>query len=202
ETNTDDSDGEVVETCEARPDRNAIEALLRRFTGEILQVPPCFSAIKIAGERAYDLAREGEAVELQPRRVTIHRLTIVEHLGDETKLEMDCGKGAYVRAIARDLGRLLGCFGHVSALRRSRKAAARRFVAPARARCADWRRRLRRLRRHADRFRRGHRGRSRTFARVQSALLTAKVLAALGRAFAPYRFVRVNFSDEAKNGLF
>jgi tRNA pseudouridine55 synthase len=120
ETNTDDSDGEVVETCEARPDRNAIEALLRRFTGDILQVPPCFSAIKIAGERAYDLARGGEAVELQPRRVTIHRLAIVEHLGDETKLEMDCGKGAYVRAIARDLGRLLGCFGHVSALRRTR----------------------------------------------------------------------------------
>ncbi len=120
ETNTDDSDGEVVETSQARPARSAIEALLGQFTGEILQVPPCFSAIKIAGERAYDLARGGETVELQPRRVTIHRLAIVEHLGDETKLLMDCGKGAYVRAIARDLGRLLGCFGHVSELRRTR----------------------------------------------------------------------------------
>ena len=120
ETDTDDSDGEVVETCDARPERSAIEALLGRFTGEISQVPPRFSAIKIAGERAYDLAREGEAVELQPRRVTIYRLAIVEHLGDETKLLMDCGKGAYVRAIARDLGRLLGCFGHISALRRTR----------------------------------------------------------------------------------
>jgi tRNA pseudouridine55 synthase len=120
ETDTDDADGEVAETSEARPERSAIEARLRRFTGEVLQVPPRFSAIKIAGERAYDLAREGETVELQPRRVTIHRLAIVEHLGDETKLEMDCGKGAYVRAIARDLGRLLGCFGHVSALRRTR----------------------------------------------------------------------------------
>jgi tRNA pseudouridine55 synthase len=120
ETNTDDSDGEVVETSQARPARSAIEALLRQFTGEILQVPPRFSAIKIAGERAYDLARGGETVELQPRRVTIHRLAIVEHLGDETKLLMDCGKGAYVRAIARDLGRLLGCFGHVSELRRTR----------------------------------------------------------------------------------
>jgi tRNA pseudouridine55 synthase len=120
ETDTDDSDGVVVETSDARPERSAIEALLERFTGEISQVPPRFSAIKIAGERAYDLAREGEIVELQPRRVTIHRLAIVEHLGDETKLVMDCGKGAYVRAIARDLGRLLSCFGHVSELRRTR----------------------------------------------------------------------------------
>ncbi|ARN80304.1 tRNA pseudouridine(55) synthase TruB [Methylocystis bryophila] len=120
ETNTDDSDGEIVETSEARPERQAIEALLGQFTGDIQQVPPQFSAIKIAGERAYDLAREGEIVELQPRRVTIHRLVIIEHLGDETKLQMDCGKGAYVRAIARDLGRLLGCFGHVTELRRTR----------------------------------------------------------------------------------
>jgi len=120
ETDTDDSDGKIVRTSEALPDPSAIAALLPRFTGDILQTPPQFSAIKIAGERAYDLAREGEQVELKPRPVTIHRLEILEHIGEETKLVMECGKGAYVRAIARDLGRLLGCFGHVTALRRTR----------------------------------------------------------------------------------
>jgi tRNA pseudouridine55 synthase len=120
ETDTDDSDGNVVRTSEARPEHGAIEALLPRFVGDILQTPPQFSAIKIAGERAYDIARGGETVELQPRAVTIHRLEILEHGDGETKLAMDCGKGAYVRAIARDLGRLLGCFGHVTALRRTR----------------------------------------------------------------------------------
>ena len=120
ETDTDDSDGRVVRESDARPEPAAIAALLPRFVGDILQTPPQYSAIKIAGERAYDLAREGEHVELQPRPVTIHRLDIIESAGDETSLVMDCGKGAYVRAIARDVGRLLGCFGHVTALRRTR----------------------------------------------------------------------------------
>jgi len=120
ETDTDDSDGRVVRESEARPERAAIEALLPRFIGDILQTPPQFSAIKIAGERAYDLAREGEMVELKPRPVTIYRLEILETTQDEAKFVMECGKGAYVRAIARDLGRLLGCFGHVTALRRTR----------------------------------------------------------------------------------
>jgi tRNA pseudouridine55 synthase len=120
ETDTDDSDGKIVRTSEARPDASAINALLPRFLGDILQTPPQFSAIKIAGERAYDLAREGEHVELKARPVTIHRLEILETTTDETMLAMECGKGAYVRAIARDLGRLLGCFGHVTTLRRTR----------------------------------------------------------------------------------
>jgi len=120
ETDTDDSDGKVTRESEQRPERAAIEALLGRFIGDILQTPPQYSAIKIAGERAYDLAREGEVVELKPRPVTIYRLEILETTPDEAKLVMECGKGAYVRAIARDLGRLLGCFAHVTALRRTR----------------------------------------------------------------------------------
>jgi len=120
ETDTDDSDGRVTSESDATPDRAAIEALLPRFMGDILQTPPQFSAIKIAGERAYDLAREGERVELKPRPVTIHNLEILEAKAEETTLLMECGKGAYVRAVARDLGRLLGCFGHVTALRRTR----------------------------------------------------------------------------------
>ena len=120
ETDSDDSDGQIVRTSDMRPERSAIEALLAQFRGDILQTPPQFSAIKVAGQRAYDLAREGEEVELKPRQVTIQRLEILEHSGEETRLVMDCGKGAYVRAIARDIGRLLGCFGHVTALRRTR----------------------------------------------------------------------------------
>jgi tRNA pseudouridine55 synthase len=120
ETDTDDSEGTVVRTSEARPEAAALMAALPGFIGAIMQTPPQYSAIKIAGERAYDLARDGETVELKARPVTIHRLEILEMTPDETKFVMECGKGAYVRAIARDLGRLLGCFGHVTALRRTR----------------------------------------------------------------------------------
>ncbi len=120
ETDTDDSDGRVTRESDARPERGAIEALLPQFVGEILQTPPQFSAIKIAGERAYDIAREGEQVALKPRAVTIHSLSMIESTRDEATFVMECGKGAYVRALARDLGRLLGCFGHVTALRRTR----------------------------------------------------------------------------------
>jgi tRNA pseudouridine55 synthase len=120
ETDTDDSEGRNTRESDERPTRAAIEALLPRFIGEIQQTPPQFSAIKIAGERAYDLAREGEQVELKARAVTIYTLEIVDSNENETQFFMECGKGAYVRAIARDLGRLLGCFGHVTALRRTR----------------------------------------------------------------------------------
>jgi len=120
ETDTDDSEGKVMRESDSRPEQAAIEALLPQFIGDIQQTPPQYSAIKIAGERAYDLAREGETVELKPRPVTIHSLVIESMEGDETVLFMECGKGAYVRAIARDLGRLLGCYGHVTALRRTR----------------------------------------------------------------------------------
>ena len=122
ETDTDDAEGAVTATSERRPARADIEALLGRFTGEISQVPPRYSAIKVEGARAYDLAREGEEVVLAPRLVVIDALRIVEHEADGTStvLEAECGKGTYVRAIARDMGRALGCYGHVSQLRRTR----------------------------------------------------------------------------------
>ncbi|WP_436643635.1 tRNA pseudouridine(55) synthase TruB [Microbaculum sp. FT89] len=119
ETDTDDSEGKAVETSEIRPSDAEIDAALPRFVGLVEQVPPRYSAIKIAGERAYDLAREGEEVELKARQVEIIRLERVgPTANDETEFECECGKGTYVRAIARDLGRLLGSRGHIVALRR------------------------------------------------------------------------------------
>src|SRR6201982_4054794 len=95
-------------------------ALLARFTGQITQAPPRFSAVKIAGERAYDLARDGEVVDIAPRPVEIHRLELIETPDpDHAVLVAECGKGTYVRALARDLGRALKCLGHVAALRRT-----------------------------------------------------------------------------------
>jgi tRNA pseudouridine55 synthase len=120
ERDTDDAEGRVTATSDERPTDAAIRALLPRFSGVIEQVPPRFSAVKIDGERAYDLARDGEVVELKPRPVEIHRLELVDAPdSDHTVLAAECGKGTYVRALARDLGRTLGCFGHVSALRRT-----------------------------------------------------------------------------------
>jgi tRNA pseudouridine55 synthase len=120
ERDTDDAEGRVTGTSEARPSAEAIRALLPRFTGQIAQVPPRFSAVKIEGERAYDLARDGEVVELEARPVEIHRLELLEMPDpDHAVLAAECGKGTYVRALARDLGRMLGCLGHVVALRRT-----------------------------------------------------------------------------------
>jgi tRNA pseudouridine55 synthase len=120
ERDTDDAEGRVTATSEQRPARAAIETLLPGFTGTISQVPPQFSAIKVDGERAYDIARDGETVELEARPIEIHTLTLVEVPDpDHAVLEAECGKGTYVRALARDIGRLLGCYGHVSALRRT-----------------------------------------------------------------------------------
>jgi len=120
ERDTDDAEGRVAATSAERPTVEAIRALLPRFTGLIEQVPPRFSAVKVEGERAYDLARDGEVVELAPRTIEIHSLELVETPdADHTVLAAECGKGTYVRALARDLGRLLGCFGHVAALRRT-----------------------------------------------------------------------------------
>jgi tRNA pseudouridine55 synthase len=120
ETTTDDAEGTVVESSNKRPARLEIETLLPHFTGVIDQVPPQFSAIKVAGERAYDLARSGEMVELAARPVEISSLRLVVADSDSATLEAECGKGAYVRAIARDMGRQLGVFGHVMSLRRTR----------------------------------------------------------------------------------
>jgi tRNA pseudouridine55 synthase len=120
ETDTDDAEGRVIASSQARPDAQAILALLPRFIGAISQVPPVYSAIKIAGERAYDLAREGVAVAMAPRDIVVHRLELISSETDRAIFEAECGKGTYVRAIARDLGRLLGCYGHVVLLRRTR----------------------------------------------------------------------------------
>jgi len=120
ETDTDDADGRIAAQSDLRPATAEILALLPGFIGTILQLPPSYSAIKINGERAYDLARDGEAPVLSPRPVTIHALDLLSAEPDEAVFEARCGKGTYVRAIARDLGRSLGCYGHVSALRRTR----------------------------------------------------------------------------------
>jgi len=121
ETTTDDSEGEMVKESAARPGRAAIEAELDAFRGEIEQIPPRFSAVKVEGARAYDLARDGEAFELDSRLVEVNRLEIMDIPGRDTCVfEADCGRGTYVRAIARDLGRALGCLGHICALERTR----------------------------------------------------------------------------------
>ena len=121
ETTTDDAEGAVTETSEMRPALPEIEAALPAFTGPIMQVPPKFSAIKVDGQRAYDLARDGADVELAAREVEVYDLRVVDMPDDDhTVIEAECGKGTYVRAIARDLGRALGCRAHVRALRRTR----------------------------------------------------------------------------------
>jgi tRNA pseudouridine55 synthase len=121
---TDDLEGEVTATSSSRPDSKKIESLLPRFTGEILQAPPAFSAIKVAGERAYDLARAGEMVDLAERPVRIDALVYTGSPdSDHASFEVTCGKGTYIRALARDMGRALGCLGHVVALRRIRVGA-------------------------------------------------------------------------------
>jgi tRNA pseudouridine55 synthase len=121
ETATDDGEGDAVQRSDQRPALAAIQAALPSFIGEVMQVPPAFSAIKVQGQRAYDLARDGEEVDLAPRIVVIEDLRLVDRPDEHTAtFEAECGKGTYVRAIARDLGRMLGCFGHVIALRRTR----------------------------------------------------------------------------------
>ena len=118
-TNTDDAEGEVLQTSELRPDDDAIKAALAGFVGDIEQVPPQFSAVKIDGQRAYKLAREGETMTLAARPLFVESLLLTDRPdADHVTLEMVCGKGGYVRSIARDLGQKLGCLGHVRELRR------------------------------------------------------------------------------------
>ena len=118
ETNTDDLEGEVVNTSDNRPTKEAILSLLPNYTGEIEQVPPKFSAIKIDGERAYKLAREGEDVQIEARKVEIETLELIEATENTATFETLCGKGTYVRSLARDFGRDLDCYGHITELRR------------------------------------------------------------------------------------
>ncbi|WP_170396540.1 tRNA pseudouridine(55) synthase TruB [Ruegeria arenilitoris] len=118
-TNTDDAEGEVIAQSDARPSDEDIKQALAPFLGEIMQVPPKFSAVKIDGQRAYKLARDGEDVELTARPLWVEELILVDRPDeDHVVLEMTCGKGGYVRSIARDLGAALGCHGHVKVLRR------------------------------------------------------------------------------------
>jgi tRNA pseudouridine55 synthase len=117
---TDDGEGEVTATSDVRPTDEAIRAALPRFTGEIEQLPPAYSALKIDGKRAYDLARAGEAVELKPRQVTIDRLELLARPDvDHADFVVACGKGTYIRSLGRDLAKALGSVGHLSALRRT-----------------------------------------------------------------------------------
>lgn len=118
-TNTDDQEGEVTATSDARPSDDEIRAALPGFEGDILQVPPQFSAVKIDGERAYARARAGEEMEIAARPLYVDSLRFVDRPdADHVTLELVCGKGGYVRSVARDLGDALGCFGHVRDLRR------------------------------------------------------------------------------------
>lgn len=119
ETTTDDTEGPVTRSSDLVPSAAALAEVMTRYRGEISQVPPQYSAIKIDGERAYDLARGGEAVDIAARSVTVHRLDIVATPDERTTVfEATCGKGTYVRSLARDMGRDLGCFGHIIELRR------------------------------------------------------------------------------------
>lgn len=118
-TNTDDAEGEVIATSDMRPTDDEIKAALGQFVGDIMQVPPKFSAVKIDGERAYKLARDDEDFEIAARPLWVEELVMIDREdADHATLEMTCGKGGYVRSIARDLGETLGCLGHVRELRR------------------------------------------------------------------------------------
>ena len=121
ETATFDREGAVTATSDVRPDAAAISEALKAFVGEISQVPPNYSAVKVDGARAYDLAREGVEMELQPRVITIHDARLLETPdADHSVIEIECGKGTYVRALARDLAAAVGAVAHVSELRRTR----------------------------------------------------------------------------------
>jgi tRNA pseudouridine55 synthase len=117
-TDSDDAEGRVVATSDRRPTPSEIQDAIPAFKGTIEQTPPAFSAVKVDGARAYSLARGGETPDLQPRPVVVDRFDIIATDNDHCTFEIDCGKGTYVRSLARDLGEVLGCYGHVAALRR------------------------------------------------------------------------------------
>ena len=119
QTSTDDTEGEAINTSDKRPEKTEIEELTKKYLGLIEQLPPIFSALKINGQRAYDLARNGEEVILKPREVFVDLFELVEMPDADTAIfEVECSKGTYVRSFARDMGIALGCFGHISALHR------------------------------------------------------------------------------------
>ncbi|MEQ7874651.1 tRNA pseudouridine(55) synthase TruB [Sphingomonas sp. ASV193] len=120
QTDTLDTEGKVVATSNVRPTRGEIEAILPRFTGPIEQVPPAYSALKVDGRRAYDLARAGEEVEMKTRAVTVHTLDLLDAGAEEATFAATVSKGTYIRSLARDLALTLNSVGHVTMLRRTR----------------------------------------------------------------------------------
>lgn len=116
QTTTDDLEGEIMATSDIRPSEDQIKAILPAFTGEIMQKPPTFSAIKVDGQRAYDLARAGKAPDLDARPVNVYELSIVDHTESDTTFRATCGKGTYVRSLARDMGLALGTYGTITSL--------------------------------------------------------------------------------------
>lgn len=123
-TDTCDASGKVVETSQEIPDEEAVKSVLHRFEGDIMQVPPMYSALKRGGKKLYELAREGEEIELDARKVTIHRLTYLEKTAENRHLiSIECGKGVYIRSLMRDIGLALSCPSHMSFLLRSASGA-------------------------------------------------------------------------------
>ncbi len=122
-TTTGDAEGEVVETAAVCVDAGQVEELLPRFVGEIEQVPPMYSALKHQGKRLYQLAREGKQVERQPRRIEIFHLELLSFDGENMEIDVSCSKGTYIRTLAEDIGKRLGCGAHLAALHRSRVGA-------------------------------------------------------------------------------
>lgn len=120
-SDTDDADGTITAVADAPvPDQAAVQAALARFVGTIEQMPPAYSAAKVTGQRAYALARRGEEVELRPRPVQVYDIRLLRYAYPELEVEIDCGKGTYIRSLARDIGAALGCGAHVATLRRTR----------------------------------------------------------------------------------
>ena len=117
-TDTEDITGKVLTESEARISEEEILRVLPQFRGEILQIPPMYSALKVNGQKLYDLARKGREVERQPRPITIHRLELVEFSGNEARITVECSKGTYIRTLCKDIGQALGCGGCMAALRR------------------------------------------------------------------------------------
>ena len=122
-TDTEDAEGAVIETSDVIPTQAEIERVLPQFTGKISQIPPAYSAIKVDGKRAYDLARQGKVVELKAREVTILSLELLQFNGNEATLRADCSKGTYIRSLARDLAKATGSCGYVTMLKRTRVGA-------------------------------------------------------------------------------
>lgn len=118
QTSTDDAEGETIATSEKRPTKEEIKSILPKFQGVVLQTPPKYSALKVKGKRSSDRMREGEEVNLIPRKIHVSAITITEHTSTHTRFKITCGKGTYVRSIARDLGKELECYGYVTSLRR------------------------------------------------------------------------------------